>query len=1109
MRAACGVILLFVLSARAQEERYAALMEEHNRAWLLLSQRNSLQAIAQIQDLIQRESSFGPAYILLVRASRTIRDLAGAERYLNGLLVKDPKNAFAEGALGDLFDERAQAQRSEEHYRRCTELNPRWAYCYEPLVNWTRQDVRLEALSARFDRALVNDPRNAALYFAKAYVQRCAGRRKEAASLYLHGLELARAAGEIETVLALLSHLAQTYQELGDHEPALQYAREELALADRVHDLKQAQLALAQLMGSYRRLGAAQQAEQVQQIAFQRAAASGNLLLEAIVVNAVGVDDRSHGRPQAEASLRRAVELFRRAGDLRTAWEPQLYIGKIHLDRGDPEGAFHELLESLQLAQSCSSAPAAAYSLRALGDAYFQTGDYGRALQYQTQSAELFRKSNLLWQTGTGVSSVAEIYLRLGDYPRALHAYQDALQSARDHKDPSEEERLLSEIGRVYARLGDRTHASQSLQAALRLADRIPQPLFEASIHINLATLDLQRKRTADALSHAEKALRLARQTPRRSLEAEALNAVGTVRLQTGDTTTAESHFRAALAIAEPAGWRDLLRETREHLGEMFERRSQWLEALAEYQAAIAGLESLRSGIGEEQRQARFLQANGRPYERAIGVLRRLHANDPVRGYDRQALEMVERGRARAFLDTLAEARVGVNSWLTAEQRREIGALRAEVSRAYAEANNNGTPETRAKLQVAEQRLEDFQADTRQTNPRYAALTHPQPISAVDAQTLARREGIAEIVFALGEEHSEAWMLTGKRVRMVTLPPRSEIERQVHTYRQAISLRPVNEAALLAHVEQGQALYQTLLGPFGPSLAQEERLLIVPDGALYYLPFEALMPERNQYLVERQTVSYAPSVSVWRDLLLKRPDKDWPKDLLAFGDPVFQPHSYPGKQLALDQIVRGAFESRGLQFPPLPSTREEVQGIAALYPPGKQKVYLGPAATEAAVKREALHAYRQIHFATHAVIDEEVPSRSGIVFAPTTGEDGFLQVPEILALRLNADLVVLSACKTGLGRMMGGEGMVGLTRAVLEAGARRVGVSLWEVNDLATADFMKGVLRADGREDRIGSASAGEAGGAQVQLCCVPPSLFLGRLCAARWRIALLDEAAK
>jgi len=179
----------------------------------------------------------------------------------------------------------------------------------------------------------------------------------------------------------------------------------------------------------------------------------------------------------------------------------------------------------------------------------------------------------------------------------------------------------------------------------LQLADRIPQPLFEGSIQINLASLDLQG--TAEALSHAETALRLARQTPRRSLEAEALNAAGVVRLQTGDTTTAENHFRAALAIAEPAGWRDLLRETRGHLGEMFERRGGWLEALGQYEAAIAGLEFATERDWRRTASGALLQANGRPYEGAVGFLRRLHAIDRLRGYDQQAFEMVERGRAR------------------------------------------------------------------------------------------------------------------------------------------------------------------------------------------------------------------------------------------------------------------------------------------------------------------------------------------------------------------------------------------------------------------------------------------------------------------------------
>jgi CHAT domain-containing protein len=131
--------------------------------------------------------------------------------------------------------------------------------------------------------------------------------------------------------------------------------------------------------------------------------------------------------------------------------------------------------------------------------------------------------------------------------------------------------------------------------------------------------------------------------------------------------------------------------------------------------------------------------------------------------------------------------------------------------------------------------------------------------------------------------------------------------------------------------------------------------------------------------------------------------------------------------------------------------------IANLYPRNQSKTYLGLAATEAAVKQEDLMGYRRIHFATHAVMDERIPARSGVVLSlvDTGKEDGVLRMPEIFNLDLDADLVVLSACQTGLGKLVRGEGMVGLTRAFLYAGARRVAVSLWEVNDLATADFMK------------------------------------------------------
>jgi len=146
-----------------------------------------------------------------------------------------------------------------------------------------------------------------------------------------------------------------------------------------------------------------------------------------------------------------------------------------------------------------------------------------------------------------------------------------------------------------------------------------------------------------------------------------------------------------------------------------------------------------------------------------------------------------------------------------------------------------------------------------------------------------------------------------------------------------------------------------------------------------------------------------------------------------------------------------------MRFLPLPSSREEVLEIGGLFPPDRRTLRLGRQATEASVKRERLTDYRILHFATHAVMDEEVPALSGVVLSlvDTGEEDGVLRMNEIFNLHLDADLVVLSACQTGLGKLVKGEGMVGLTRAFLYAGSPRVVVSLWEVNDLAMPEFMK------------------------------------------------------
>lgn len=315
--------------------------------------------------------------------------------------------------------------------------------------------------------------------------------------------------------------------------------------------------------------------------------------------------------------------------------------------------------------------------------------------------------------------------------------------------------------------------------------------------------------------------------------------------------------------------------------------------------------------------------------------------------------------------------------------------------------------------------------------------------------------------YALGDRESYLWVVAPAGVRFFRLPPRAAVERAVADYRKLIATRP-RGAMFDAWQAPAEALYSMLVKPARPYLSPERPLVIVPDGILHYLPFETLRSKdssgRPQCLIEQFPVSYMPSVSVLAELQLRPPERAR-LDLLAYGDPLFS-RMGAASSPSVD-LVQGIYESAGIRFPPLPSTRREVEALGRLFPPERRTIFLGPDATEASVKHTNLLDYRLLHFATHAIADDRNPARSGIVLSlvNTGDEDGILRLNEVFNLELSAALVALSACQTGLGNLVRGEGMVGLTRAFLYAGARRVAVSLWDVNDLTAPDFMLSFYR--------------------------------------------------
>jgi CHAT domain-containing protein len=398
------------------------------------------------------------------------------------------------------------------------------------------------------------------------------------------------------------------------------------------------------------------------------------------------------------------------------------------------------------------------------------------------------------------------------------------------------------------------------------------------------------------------------------------------------------------------------------------------------------------------------------------------------------------------------------------------------------------------------------QTRIRQTSPRYAALTQPEPLKVSQLQTDVLDADTLLLEYSLGTEHSYLWAVTKDSLTSYELPARAEIEEQARQVYEVLS-QPDAWAGDRGRTERGlddtlaQArrapesitnLSRTLLAPVAGQLGRK-RLLIVADGALQFIPFAALSNLAgdegiyNPLIREHEVVSLpsASTLAVLRHELQGR--KPAPKQLAMLADPVFgrkdervkakaapagATHAQAEGQRELTSEIAAAAGASGaaaasFQLPRLPGTRYEAEQILALVPAAERREALDFAASRATATDPDLSQYRYVHFATHGLLNSQHPELSGLVLTlydeQGRPQDGFLRAHEIYNLRLPAEMVVLSACQTGLGKVIRGEGLVGLTRGFMYAGTPRVVVSLWSVSDVGTAELMtrfyKGILQ--------------------------------------------------
>lgn len=720
--------------------------------------------------------------------------------------------------------------------------------------------------------------------------------------------------------------------------------------------------------------------------------------------------------------------------------------------------------------------------LRGMGEVQDAISHYVRAREIQAALANRRQEAAALHNLGVAFNS-------LGDPGRALPYLQEALGIRRQIEDPVGVLKTLTSLGRIHRSQGRPAEALTSHREAVELAEKVGRDIWRALALRHLGETLLKTGHPTEALVELQRA----RAIHSRTGDRRGLGALGQLQaralFQLERPHEALPVVREALELSEILGDRPLEVDLRVLLAQIQRALGEPREARHELETALALVEALRGKLLSPEFRSTFLAARIRAFELRVEWLMEAHLADPKAGFDREALELSERSRARTLLDLLhgdrARRALEVEPGLLREQRRLGQALSAKVAHKL-RLSNRGPPEEEAlrrldaEIRSLRVRLDEGEAAIRRSSPKYEAVAGAQSLSVSELQG-ALGDDTTLLEYFLGDEVSYLWKVDRAGVRSYRLAGRQEIE--AAALRLYERLHVFDFQATSAREEAARELSRMVLGPVWSSLSGN-RVAVVPDGGLQYIPFSALpIPDGDSGgpwspLILRSEVVHLPSASSMARL------RSWDRSrsrrshrVLVFADPVFRlddprvetlaetsgslaaagapdPTSAPGDLLRAPDLAR---------LGRLPWSRREAETVQSLAPGGQVLAALDFDASRRNVLHRDLSPFSVIHFATHGLIDDTRPELSGLVLSLVDPQgrlqEGFLGLHDIYRLPLEADLVVLSGCRTALGKEVRGEGLSSLAQSFMYAGTPRVVASLWSVQDRATAELMTAFYR--------------------------------------------------
>ena len=804
----------------------------------------------------------------------------------------------------------------------------------------------------------------------------------------------------------------------------------------------------------------------------------------------------------------RALELSRQLGDKTNEGVLLNNTGGVYDILGEPQKALEYYRQALALYSTVNERGVLADTLNNIGVIHYNLSEPQKALDYYHQALTIKKEIGDPAKIANTVTNIGNVHTILGEPQRALEYLQQALELWRKAQDKRGEANTLHYLGYTHIALGEMNKALDYYNQALALRRTVGDRRGEATTLASIAVaLNLTGERQK-ALDFDQQALELQRKVNDRRSEALTVEHMGYLQLLSRDFDRARQYYNDALSLSQAIKDKRIEASALQGLARVERENGNVAAARKHIEAAIANIEAVRGQI-DTQMRASYLGVKHDAYQFYIDLLMRMHRANPAEGHDVTALRISEQAHARSLLDILAEAQVnlrrGVDPALLQRERALSQQINAKAERQIQALGQNAKERAASlnkDISSLQEEYQQVQIAIRKASPAYAALTQPQPLGVKEIQAQLD-QGTMLLEYSLGEERSYVWAVTQSSLKTYELPGREPIEkaaRQVYGLLTARSQSQTGEPIAARRERIAEAdlqlrnaiaeLSRMVLGPVSAEL-KAERLVIVADGALQYVPFAALsvVSYKRPLILDHEIVSLpsASALAIQRQGLRDRTPA--PNAVAVIADPVFSASDQrlglrsktgaakqvPGDGSANTRIIEHLADNSGLTIPRLRFTRQEADQILAEAPRGKNLKAVDFKANRAIATGNELSNYRYVHFATHGYIDSKRPDLSAIVLSLVDEngkpEDGFLRAHEIYNLDLPAELVVLSACETGLGREIKGEGLVGLTRGFMYAGARRVVVSLWNVNDKATAELMARFYRGIFREKRTPAAA--------------------------------------